>query len=358
MDQRESYIESELGARRLLPQEDEKVVAAEHYIRVDKPFQPLPEATSALDRSRIAPNHVFFTWDIHYACNYNCTYCNTPKRVQPADMWTFRERKRVVYPGLRRWLEVWSKIHDLYGSSEIHITGGEPFIYPDFLELITELSKIHTLEIITNLAVDAKEIAAHVTPDRVRIGTTFHPEFADLRGFLEKHKALRAGGFETWANYVLYPPLLAEVPNYKREFDALGIPFNLQPYLGWYNNKEYPMGYSDEELSFLKACYGSDDIVNKKTMEWKIGSPKRDMRGQPCRMGQMYAKIYPTGDAYRCCASGGAYIGNLIEGTFQLNSEPLPCDGEHCHCWRGMLVSQEEGWKRHWVIPHKQAVRA
>ena len=130
MDQRESYIESELGARRLLPQEDEKVVAAEHYIRVDKPFQPLPEATSALDRSRIAPNHVFFTWDIHYACNYNCTYCNTPKRVQPADMWTFRERKRVVYPGLRRWLEVWSKIHDLYGSSEIHITGGEPSFPP------------------------------------------------------------------------------------------------------------------------------------------------------------------------------------------------------------------------------------
>ena len=41
-----------------------------------------------------------------------------------------------------------------------------------------------------------------------------------------------------------------------------------------------------------------------------------------------------------------------------VNSEPLPCDGEHCYCWRGMLVAQEEGWKRHWVIPHKQAVKA
>ncbi|MFH1202405.1 MAG: radical SAM protein [Candidatus Omnitrophota bacterium] len=303
-----------------------------------------------INRSNIPPYRPFLTWDIHYACNYNCTYCNTPKPWNPPGIWD-KGRDKVAYPGVDKWIKIWSGIYKQYGSCEIHITGGEPFSYPSFIELINNLSQIHTLEIITNLASDVNEIVKNVTPDRVRIGTTFHPEFANPEEFLNKHTILRKHGFETWANYVAYPPQLEKMSDYKKRFDKLGIPFNIQPFMGRFQEREYPGGYTDAELAYLKECYSEEDIVNKKTIEWKTGSEYKSTKGKPCRMGQMYAKIYPIGDAYRCCGNPSRKIGNLIDGTFKLLDKTLPCECEQCFCWRCMLAGEEKSWSQHWVIP-------
>jgi MoaA/NifB/PqqE/SkfB family radical SAM enzyme len=313
-----------------------------------------PKAPILIDRTKIPPHHVFITWDIHYGCNYRCTYCNTPKSSDSPDKWD-RDRMKVAYPGLEALIEIWKDVYRRYGSCEVHITGGEPFVYPKFIEFIRELSKIHTLEIITNLSCDVEKIIKNVTADRVRIGTTFHPEFADLKKFLDKHMKLRESGFETWANYVAYPAFLKDMPGYKSEFDKLGIYFYMQPYLGFYEGREYPAGYTDSELAYIKQCYDDEDIVNKKTIEWKTGVKQRNLKGKSCRMGQMYAKIYPVGDAYRCCADGCAKIGNLFDGSFELYNDPLACDSEHCFCWRCMTVGQENNWAQHWVIPQKKS---
>lgn len=306
-----------------------------------------------IDRKSIAPHRVFLTWDIHYGCNYKCTYCNTPKPLDKGGSWD-KDRDKIVYPKLKRWIEVWEDIYKRYGSCEVHITGGEPFVYPLFLDLISNISKIHTLEIITNLSSDVNKIIKCVTADRVRIGTTFHPEFTSLEEFLKKHIILRSHGFETWANYVAYPPQLAKMPQYKKEFDKLNIPFNIQPFMGDYEGRKYPAGYTDSELSYLKECYDNEDIVNKKTVEWKTGTENKNTSGKPCRMGQMYAKIYPIGDAYRCCANNTKKLGNLIDGSFKLLDEALPCEDGLCYCWRCMLVEQEEKWSQHWVIPGRK----
>jgi len=315
---------------------------------------PRPEEIKEkIDRSVITPQRAFLTWDIHYACNYNCSYCNTPKAWDPPSKWD-KDRDKVSYPGIEKWLSVWKDIYTRYGSCEIHITGGEPFIYPDFIALITDLSHVHTLEIITNLASDVNQIVKNVTADRVRIGTTFHPEFADLKEFLGKHIILRKNGFETWSNYVAHPSQLEKMAEYKREFDKLGIPFNIQPFMGKFDGRDYPSGYTEGELSCLKDCYDNEDIINKKTIEWKTGTDYKNTKGRCCRMGQMYAKIYPVGDAYRCCANPSRKLGNLIEGTFSLLGNALPCECEQCFCWRCMLVENEENWAQHWVIPQKR----
>lgn len=312
---------------------------------------PLPVK---IDRTVIVPHRVFLTWDIHYGCNYQCSYCNTPKPWDPPGKWD-KNRDKIVYPDTDKLLEIWQDIYNKYGSCEVHITGGEPFIYPSFLKLIHFLSAIHTLEIITNLSTDVNDILKNVTADRVRIGTTFHPEFVDLNEFLQKHLVLRKNGFETWANYVAYPPQMDKMAGFKKEFDKLGIPFNMQPYMGNFNGKEYPAGYAAEELVHLKACYGNDDIVNTKTVEWKTGTDYKKTKDKLCRMGQMYAKIYPNGDAYRCCGPHKKTIGNIFNGTFKLLDEALPCDCEPCFCWRCMLVEKEESWAQHWVIPEKRS---
>ena len=56
---------------------------------------------------------------------------------------------RYNYVSIEKWIEFWDTIYDKYGNVHIEIAGGEAFIYPTFIEIILELSKKHTLEILS-----------------------------------------------------------------------------------------------------------------------------------------------------------------------------------------------------------------
>ena len=152
------------------------------------------------------PFKVFFTWEISYECNYHCTYCHAPKPWDP-------QTRKTRSPGLKKWIEIWRKIYDDYGECEMVISGGEPFIYPNFMELMAYLSEIHVIEFCTNLFFDAEQIVNKLDPGRVRVGTSFHPEHSELGSFLRKINFLKDKGFETWVNFV---PLAAIFPTNRK----------------------------------------------------------------------------------------------------------------------------------------------
>lgn len=298
-------------------------------------------------KTAIAPHRVFFTWDVHYRCNYKCSYCNAQKPEQE----DFIEAR---YLRVDKWVEIWSEIYNKYGSCEIQLTGGEPFIYPGIIDLITQLSKIHTLEFSTNLSWDVEPFLKNIAPDRARVGVSFHPEFADFNLFLDKALKLKNSGFEVWVNYVAHPSILEGMPEYKCAVENSGMHFSILPFTGVFKNRSYPEGYLDSERQIMDT-EDKVNIVNKKTMLWKVGEQKNATKGKLCRMGQMYAKIHPNGQAYRCCGMGSSTLGNLVDGTFELLDEPLSCECGQCPCWRCMLVGKEDGWSSHWLIPKRQS---
>jgi len=150
-------------------------------------------------RKSIPPYQVFFTWDIHYACNYKCSYCILKEE------WDALSKKN-RYPGINKWIEIWDSIYRKYGSCRLHISGGEPFVYPSFLELIAHLAEKHTLTFDTNLSLDVFSFTKKIKPERVRFAATFHPEFTELASYLERVKHLKENGFEIIVDYVAYPP--------------------------------------------------------------------------------------------------------------------------------------------------------
>lgn len=295
-------------------------------------------------RSKIAPQRVFFTWDITYKCNYRCSYCN----FNEPGGWL--EPEPTVYPGIEKWIEVWQQIYERYGSCEIHCAGGEPFVYPDFMPLIKGLSEIHTLEFSTNLSWEPDDFITRVSPGRARIGTSFHPEFVSFEVFFGKVKKLKAAGFEVWVNYVGYPPIFEGMQKFKQEFEQVGVHMSILPFKGEYESKRYPEGYTEEEKLYLRKCAGSDNWTHK-TMDFAFANAKREDKSRLCRMGQMYAKIHSNADAFSCCAKTAKKLGNLLDGTFALLEEPLLCEDNNCPCWKGMVIGKEEAWATHWVVP-------
>jgi len=101
-------------------------------------------------RKQMKNGDIKFTWDIHYKCNFRCPYC-----------WFFKcwetVEKLNVYLSPAQWMTHWENIHKKYGTVRIEITGGEPFMYPDFVELLSRLTLIHNVKVTTNLSADMKD---------------------------------------------------------------------------------------------------------------------------------------------------------------------------------------------------------
>jgi len=275
-------------------------------------------------RKDIAPYRIFFTWDITYKCNYRCSYCSyggAPGAREPVP---------TRYPSINKWVEVWQDIYEKYGSCEIHFAGGEPFIYPEFMDLIDRLSEMHTLEFSTNLFWNPDDFIERISSGRARIGVSFHPEFVDFGKFFQKALRLKEAGFEVWANYVAYPPIVKEMAEYKHNFEQSGISMSIFPFKGKYNGKEYPEGYTEEERDFLRKL--STYLRTEKTLDFAFIKEEQKPKRRFCRMGQMYAKLYPDGNAYNCCRENAPKLGNLLDGTFSLLEEPFLCEARSCPC--------------------------
>lgn len=294
-------------------------------------------------RKSLKPGKVFITWDITYKCNYKCSYCHyggAKDSCEPCE---------TVYPGTDKWVEIWTDIYERYGSCQIHIVGGEPFYYPDFMNLIVKLSKIHTWECSTNLSWAPETLIANISPGRARIGVSYHPEFVGFEEFYAKAVKLKKAGFEVWANYVAYPSILEGMDECKRRFEEAGISMSILPFKGQYKGKTYPEAFTEEERAFLRKL-GTEPWV-QKTLDFTFDKKQQQTRNKKCRMGQMYAKISANGDALSCCTGNAVKLGNVIQGTFALLDEPVTCNDDKCPCWKCMLVDNEEHWCAHWVVP-------
>lgn len=281
----------------------------------------------------------FWNWDIHYACNYRCPYCFLAGKWDTA-------AKENRYPGIKKWKEVWDKIYRRYGSCHIHFSGGEPFTYPDFLELVVFLSERHTLEFSTNLSFDITGFIEKVDPLKVRLGASFHPEFVAFEEFLGKALRLKENGYQIHITFVAYPQQLNEAKSFQAECKNKEVRFIIQPFRGKYNGQTYPDSYTTLERELIKSC-GTNLPANEGLFNFHLN--KKQVFRRLCRMGQMYGKIYASADVYRCCSTGAQKLGNLLdEEDFRLSEEPLPCKIEGCCCWRAMIVDEEDRWLEHW----------
>lgn len=291
--------------------------------------------TAIAARDSIPPYRVFFSWYINTECDYKCSYC------KPEDL-------KTAFVDVKKWIDVWDEVYNKYGSCNIHFSGGEPFLYPRFMKLIKKLSKKHTLEFSTNLSIDIGPFIKAVGPERARLGGSFHPGFSNFDDFLRKVSLLHKHKYEVWVNYVAYPPHLKDMERYKQAVEALGIRFSIQPFNGEHEGRHYPGGYTDDEKLIMNS--GHVDEVNRETIDWRTDNKKSSTKGRLCRMGQMYARIYPDAEVYRCCGNGALRLGNMLDGTFKLLEEPLPCECDNCPCHKCMLADKEKYWPTFWGV--------
>jgi len=265
-----------------------------------------------------------WTWNISYDCNYRCSYCFY------ADKWD-KHKHKTLYLSVSEWVRLWSSIYGKYKDIFLIITGGEPLIYPDFIEIIDRLSRLGiSMNITTNTSADLDMFVSRMNPANVSLSLSFHKEFDTLEGFIKKTKLIRGYNFQGCLNLVAYPPFLSELTYFKdRLFEETGENFKVVAFFGKYNNKEYPYGYTEEEKSLI----GLTDIwfsrINRK--------------GMPCNAGYDSVLLRPDGKVVRCGQVDERFVvGNFTDPDFKLYDKPLICDVDYCPCAEYSVTGKED----------------
>lgn len=275
-------------------------------------------------------NEISFSWDLHYACNYRCPYCWWDGKWQEL-------AKLNRYLSVEQWMKYWGNIYSRYGSVTIEILGGEPFVYPNFTELIMGLSSIHYIRITTNLSTEIEYFITQIDPSKVKVLPTFHPLFAEFDCFIKKALLLKEKGFTDNINYLAYPPQIKQIPYYEKRFSQKGLSLSVMTFWGEYKGVIYPHGYTEQERKITGAHLGK-----RADEEFQL-VPKRIPKGRLCRAGQRYAVIQADGNVIRCGGSGlNETVGNFFDENFKLLERPIPCKAENCKCneWAFLLVEE------------------
>lgn len=264
---------------------------------------------------------VTFSWTIHLSCNYNCPHC------WHYNNWRELEKENLYLPP-GKWAEIWDRIYDKYGQVLILTVGGEPTIYPSFLDIIESIAQKHHIYIATNGSYDWNEFVKKIRPENVRIGISFYPYLIKYEEIRDKIKLLVENNFTVHIPYIAYPPQFHdfdEVKYYRDEFKKLGCEcFIITSYWGKYKGLTYPDAYTDEEKKYMFEYTDDPETISFTA---KIEKTK----GRLCWAGTRFASIDQRGNVV-ACGSSGISLGNIVDGSFSLLEKPVVCPVDYCRC--------------------------
>jgi len=261
-----------------------------------------------------------FDWHLTDACNFNCVYCHPQ----------IAEVKNRKLPYRKSTEEIAESFNKLGGNCHIFMSGGEPFLYPNFVKLCKLLIKGgNYIGINTNFSIKdkIKKFAYEIDPKYITgIYASLHILERERLGlkiddFIEDCLLFQKKKFPFTVYYVMYPPLLNR---FKRDCEFLlksGIKnIACKLFKGFYKGKKYPDSYTMREKKLIttykwnKYKY-TKAYLNKETYE---------VKNKLCRAGVTFFKIEVDGRIHRCPADEEDF-GNIFQGTFRPKRNPYPC---------------------------------
>lgn len=275
-------------------------------------------------------------WLLNMECNFRCPYCfyddsQRSLKTRVAD-W-IREKVPSLNPYKTRFISPEDAERFFNSTGDrwwIVISGGEPFVYPKFIEIVERLSKNHLITIGTNLSLPVDEFIRRVSPENIwSFYVSMHLGERERQGFsaeelLEKAKRLRDAGFRVEINYVMYPPLVPRFKEIYEKFQTAGFPLEARSFRGVYGGKVYPRDYTKEERDVFYDFIPSE-------VDRAASFESLSFLGVPCSAGKRMIRINPGGSITRC-PHDHEKLGNMFTGEMKLHEQVKLCVVPYCKC--------------------------
>lgn len=264
-------------------------------------------------------DRVFASWHITNYCNYDCDYCFGHETAHIKTRLPVEKIINTLVKTGKKWC--------------IGMTGGEPFIYPNFIDVCQAFNNNDILIALdTNLSIRPKVKAFAETIDPYNVHYLYvsthieeREKYGEVEHFIEDLLLLKEKGFHTLVNYVLHPRLIEKFKQDHEYFLSFGIELFAKPFRGFFNNKKYPEAYSEATKSL---------ILETDPNAFKYSPfPSKDVL---CKAGQNMVRINVDGVVTRCVADQ-TVLGNIFD-EINLYESAKPCIMEICPCFGGDYV--------------------
>jgi MoaA/NifB/PqqE/SkfB family radical SAM enzyme len=288
-----------------------------------------PDNKKSLAELYFQRNEYTMTWQINNLCNYNCAYCGHFVKDDP-DVYKYSPEH--IAGCFNKKDRTW----------HIIITGGEPFLYKNIIELTKLLTARHYISVNTNLSLSkVAEFADTIDPSRVIIINAsihyfVHEEKKTLENFISNFLYLQEKGFNIVGSYVVYPTLLEHYKNHFAYLHSRGLKnLSVKIFHGNYQNKKYPEAYTENELAEMTTFMCSEIEMPEYLKYTKF-------TGLKCSTGRKMLSMMPNGNLERCL-SDHTPVGNFFTGKYRLPWSDKKCSVPECLCpYQGMLFSKNK----------------
>jgi len=304
---------------------------------------------------RMDKNFLTINWIINKYCNLRCSYCVGWHNASRDGIVDRHHYKDIADAFLYLKQSAGKRLY-------IDLTGGEPSLVPNFIELINILGKYgFFIGIQTNLCTKViKEVVYYTDPEKlIQIEAAYHYETLDKDKklqdmYFENFSLLSEKGFTVVLKIVATPK---ELKNFEKRVEWLrrklpeGSIIFVQPYITGLagtkdNPRSYPYIYTDEEKKILSKFM---KVRKKELFDFINGAGW--FKGMRCGAGESYLVLDEKGNARRCASLPHPLGGNLMKKNIRLLPEPTACPVEYCACppwalWFGANVWEYIGNKR------------
>ena len=277
------------------------------------------------------PNHIVLQWHITERCNLRCAHCYQDENLE--DELLFQDMLAVIEQ-FKNLLDQLSRLKQSHVHGHINITGGEPFVREDFLDLIKVFyanKDRFSFAILTNGSFIDEAVAIQLR----KLNTTFVQ--VSIEGSQETNDKIRGSG--TFNQSVLALKCLvkerinsaisftAHKANYREFSEVAQIGMRLGVSRVW-ADRFIPWGIGsameeqvlsqDETREFIEIMYKAHNEAARRFCTTEI-SMRRALQflvggGTPyeCHAGDTLVALQPNGDLYPCRRMP-ITVGNLLE---------------------------------------------
>jgi organic radical activating enzyme len=309
----------------------------------------MPAVAPALDTDLVAIEHAsgssadytHVEWMLGNTCTYACSYC--PAQLHDGSIpWldydkvlAFIARLDAHYTSLGK--RVW-----------LQFTGGEPTVYPKFLELIQECHRRGFRQSVISNGVRTLRFWDEAAPLLDYVILTYHVEYVDRAHFFAVVERVRRDA-GVHINVTMLPERFATCHEAARAlFDTYqDISVTMKPLRKDFAHDLYD--YSSAELDVLRRQFGVRRRIvrgrprslmskvfrdGRRSEQWAnafIIKGENRWHGWRCAAGVEALRILADGKVYRGQCRVGGPLGS-IESEVELPSEFITCDRSRCSC--------------------------
>jgi pyruvate-formate lyase-activating enzyme len=290
-------------------------------------------------------------WTLGNSCNYACSYC--PAGLHDGSIPWPR------LPDLTRFVDRLAAHYERLGRTLLfQFTGGEPTVYPQFLDLLRHLRMRRCKAGVISNGSRTLRWWAEARPLLDQVVLTHHVEFVELDHFIEVARYL-AAAVRTHVNVTMHPArfdeCLAAARRIAAECDDVTI--TLKPLLVDFGAETYQytgeqrdvIGDTSFAITRTRAIEESRGLMRVSFTDGRSELAKAShliVRGQNrfagwrCDAGLELLAIDARGRIHRALCRQGGMLGHISDHDLPLPTEPVVCTRPSCHCATDLMTSR------------------